>query len=399
MISYPCMRICGIYCTVPVWRICTLVLCICLGHFGALLGAEPAELVKKLGSAGFEEREQAAAALAALGPAARTAVEAGLKSPDAEIRSRCRQVLVEITEQIYRIELEAIEADPAAKQEFNLPGWKFFKQHIGHDRVAREIFVGMYRAESQLMRSLEDDPQALAERLDQRLYELNVGNTRQLSYQTVTALVFASLQPNIVPSPDALTLMQQYANNNLPLRTAAGSGPKAEPLQKLLTQWIEQTATGAHASSGVSVAMFYKLKGGLKPALEVLAQQANAPLTMCTAALCVARFGDKSHVPALEALLTNEAAYQFAVANQPVAVQVRDAALAGLLHLTGQDLKAYGFEKAEPNATYVYTVSSLYFADSAARDAALKKWNEWKAANPDKLNQDKPDKPNPDKLN
>jgi hypothetical protein len=54
-------------------------------------------------------------------------------------------------------------------------------------------------------------------------------------------------------------------------------------------------------------------------------------------------------------------------------------ALAVLVHLTGQDLKEYGYERAAEHPQYGYNLATLTFPDDAARQKALAKWKAWRA--------------------
>ena len=60
---------------------------------------------------------------------------------------------------------------------------------------------------------------------------------------------------------------------------------------------------------------------------------------------------------------------------------LQDVALAGLLHLTEQDLQDYGFEEVRPHPTYLFTPGSIGFPDEESRAAALEKWRRWAAEN------------------
>ena len=63
--------------------------------------------------------------------------------------------------------------------------------------------------------------------------------------------------------------------------------------------------------------------------------------------------------------------------------QIRDVALAILLHMTDQNLREYGFPSAQPYGETAFQEGALGFADPAAREAALRKWARWRADHPD----------------
>jgi len=48
-----------------------------------------------------------------------------------------------------------------------------------------------------------------------------------------------------------------------------------------------------------------------------------------------------------------------------------------LVRLTGQNLKDYGFRRAQETRIMYLNPASLGFATQSERDAALKKWYDW----------------------
>ncbi|MBI1902994.1 MAG: hypothetical protein HYS13_17995 [Planctomycetia bacterium] len=340
-----------------------------------------AQLVKQLGDASFLQREKAAAELARLGGAARKAVEEGLASKDPEVRERCRALADHIEKRDYLARLDALEQDIHNDKDPNVPGWKQFKDWFGDDRALRGVFAGMHRAEPELMRRLDGPPEALTEMIESRAAELSSDRqVRSISFQTTTALLFASLQKDAKPSADALGYLQGFVNDR-EFRANWASGERGEFLGRVLARWIGHTADTAPPGPAVYIALSYGLKEGVKPALKLIDQPAGQPSYLCYAALCVARFGDKSHLAAIEGLLQHEGSVAFGTVNGQVNVQVRDVALAALVQLTGQKLDAYGFEKPEKDSATLYKLPSLLLSDTA-RDAALTKWRDWREKNP-----------------
>ena len=64
--------------------------------------------------------------------------------------------------------------------------------------------------------------------------------------------------------------------------------------------------------------------------------------------------------------------------------QIRDVALAAILHLAKQDLKDYGFDRAQPNSNTVFHANSLGFESDEQREHAIDAWREFSdAANVD----------------
>jgi hypothetical protein len=101
------------------------------------------------------------------------------------------------------------------------------------------------------------------------------------------------------------------------------------------------------------------------------------PHTRQYAVLVVAKFGANLHLPLLEPLLADDSPLAVRQVNgRQVTTQLCDVALAGLVHLSGQELKAFGFNRVQINPPFLYSISTLGFEEPERRAAALKKWRE-----------------------
>lgn len=98
-----------------------------------------AKLVEQLGATEFADREAAQKKLRELGVKANSALRAGLKSEDPEVRNRSAKLLSEIRK-------DALEAfvkgfDPAKEQQPDHPVWKHFVAIAGDSLASRELFA------------------------------------------------------------------------------------------------------------------------------------------------------------------------------------------------------------------------------------------------------------------
>jgi hypothetical protein len=115
------------------------------------------------------------------------------------------------------------------------------------------------------------------------------------------------------------------------------------------------------------------------------------------ALLVVGKFGGPADIDRLESLLIDSAVcaqQQLAAPAAEVAkndqskaspakseiveTQIRDVALAVMIHITGQKLADFGFTRAQPNPTILFNTASLGFANTDEREAALAKWQAWR---------------------
>ena len=126
------------------------------------------------------------------------------------------------------------------------------------------------------------------------------------------------------------------------------------------------------------LAMRYDLREALVPAADMLRDQGGHAHMRQYALLVVGRFGTREHLALLERQLSDTAVCMNAtVNNQRVQVEVRDVALAVLVHLTDQNLSAYGLGGARTDSKMLFHTHTLGFSDDDEREKAQRKWQAW----------------------
>jgi hypothetical protein len=105
------------------------------------------ELVRRLGSDFYREREEAQAQLAKLGRVARQALaEAVAGDPDPEIRLRASRLLPKASADDLKARIDTFLADTAGKYDHDLPGLKTFRKGVGTDEKARALYVEILKS-------------------------------------------------------------------------------------------------------------------------------------------------------------------------------------------------------------------------------------------------------------
>jgi hypothetical protein len=105
------------------------------------------ELVRRLGSDSYREREEAQAQLAKLGRVARVALaEAVAADPDPEIRLRASRLLPKASADDLKARIDTFLADAGGKYEHDLPGLKTFRKTVGTDEKARALYVEILKS-------------------------------------------------------------------------------------------------------------------------------------------------------------------------------------------------------------------------------------------------------------
>ncbi len=183
----------------PVLLSLLVVLLVALGARGQESPSAEA-LVQRLGDPEPAVREAAAVALRKLDRAAIVHLEAGLKSPDAEIRRVCADLLEAIrTDRGPRVEAFLAGTDPKDEP---FPGWAAFKERAGDDRVARLAYYEMYQRDRALFEKLQKNPKQVAGQAAELCTALWGRGGRPRQGQTradhvYMALLAASLEPKL----------------------------------------------------------------------------------------------------------------------------------------------------------------------------------------------------------
>ncbi len=350
---------------------------------------EATDLVRQLGDESFEARQRATLRLARLGLPAKAALLVGLKSDDAEVRTRCRRVLAIVLDLDLKSRIEAFAADRDGKQQHDLPGWERYQQLVGNSATTRELFVEMQRSESDLLEAQAAAPdqvgplmQARCEQLQQRAFGGNHAQRGQISLGSVAALFFVSTHPDVTVSDQMISYLHTFSYQQS-VQGAMRDAEQAVPIKKLIGAWIAKPSGSPNAYQNFMLALQFDLREGLAPALAMLRDGGAQPHIAQYALLLIGKFGSRADMAVVTPLLTDENLLgSLSINNKEVRTELRDVALAVAVHVTGQDLGAFGFEHLQKNPQMVFQPMTAGFSTPAKREAAFKKWNEWLAAQP-----------------
>ncbi len=342
---------------------------------------DPAALVRRLGEEKFAAREQAAEQLRKLGKAAATALQAGLKHPDTEVRERCRALLEEIGGDDREERVKAFLADTDDKQP--LPGWQRFVEAAGKTPEARRSFAAVYRAGGDLLEAVEKSPAEVRDHLTARCTALAPALITPGPDDPVLAEAEALL---LVATDDRVTLGVPAFNalcTGLEVLANRAAFKKRflqdAPSRKLLLAFVQRRWDGPQQERALALALAFELKETADGAVGLALSRDLPGPTRGWALLVAGQFGTKEHAGRLEPLLGDTTAVgSKSLGPTTLRAEVRDVALAAVIRLAGRQPADYGFPylQALPGIKTLPTPACLGFADAAGRDAAFKKWKE-----------------------
>ncbi len=351
------------------------------------------QLVRQLGDASYEARQQATRQLFKMGLPVKDVLLEGSKDRDPEVRRRCRELLPAVLEADRLARIDAFIADKEGKKEHDLPCWRRFRQVVGDGPAARKLFVEMQKGEGcTFLIDVEKDPghagdlcYARCQQMQEKLYGrfrtgISPADHTPVTLAEMAAVMLVASDPKVqMPNFSSYMvgnfLYQQVARNAL-------TGNKPTPFRKLTLAWIErQLGDDNGLQYALNMAVNLELKECLDIAVRAAKEKKVKGQGLGAVLTTIGKMGGKEHLPLIEAQLSDTTVIgNFGINRGSGTTEVRDAALAMLVHMTKQSHKDYGFLFAEANAGLMFNAVFLGFSNQAERDKAHRKWKEWKAA-------------------
>ncbi len=369
--------------------------------------AQIAQWIEQLGHESYQVREQASAELARAGLAAADALKAALRHPDLEIRRRARWILAQVLEADHRQRLEKFLADPTGSPEHSLPLWRRYRELVGHDEGARKLFAAMQRAEGALLEAVEVGGSAAVESVRARLQQLiqRMQLPSPIPYQpslgTSAAFLFVTSLPELELPVDLAETHYIYNLVHQQGFQQLLQGPdtaERAAARRLLGLWILRPLGPQAVQTGLlhnrlQLALQHRMPEGLVLAVELLeAKEKVKPHGyMYGQAVCaLGLLGGKTYAEHLVPLLEDShECVRIGMNNKQISVEVRDVALAWLVHLTDQKHADYGmpeagreFERLRQMPQYYPNFTAFRYSEGAHREEAIKKMKVWLVEHP-----------------
>jgi hypothetical protein len=332
------------------------------------------ELIRRMGSDVYREREDAQAELTKMGRRARQAIaEAVSTDADPEIRLRCSRLLPKATADDLKARIDTFLADTESKYEHDLPGLKTFRKQLGTTEKARglyveilkspynmDMFAAMDRGETEGGRAISDRRSAMWNDLQHR--PVPVGGKpfvpKQPSLPDIAALLLAEtvIASDNIPKTGVWTwvngtqFVQQQASMNALNNTGAAH---ADTYKVLVGQWLgtrndpQELTNLAYQLGNAPLRQF---KEALPLLRRIILTEAVQGYAKGQALNALMQQRGKEELPFLKTLLTNDNIVQqvwFGKPNGQAEMHsclMKDVALAYLISQAGGNIKDYGFE-------------------------------------------------------
>ena len=307
------------------------------------------------------------------------AVRRGTEHADPEVRFRSRQILRAIRHLERQRLISAFIAGLDVETASELPGWVEYKALVGDGQEARALYVmQMLEAEWVFLDAIfQNDATLSGAMLASRCRSLRLSlPQRPISIGSIAALMFVAARDGVDLSNQGYLMTLCYRNSDFDRAMRAGSYRNS--LRRLVGALVGRDSTDALMTQRLSFALQYDLSEGVIPARRVLGDRLGQAHDRQYAILVLTKLGEDKDLTLIRGMLDDVGvvASQRRVNNVRITTQVRDIALAALIHKTDGKFGEYGLPSVTRSTTTVLQTQHIGFATETARERAIAKWRE-----------------------
>ena len=346
-------------------------------HAGSVSAEKsPEELVQQLGDAKFVNRQLASEELTRRGLAALEAVRNGTESSDGEIRYRSKSVLRAIRhlerERLINAFIAGLEVEAAEE----LPGWNDFQRLAGESEQDRSLYVQILESEWAFLDAVYQSDRTLASSLlSNRCQTLKaMQNRKPVTIGNLAAVLLVASREDVDLTNQTSLISLLYSNSDLD--RAMRIGTYRVGLRNLLGAFIGKPTIDRTLVQRLNFSLRYNVPEGAVPARIVLADRLGMPHDRQYSILVLAKLGEEIDEELIAGMLDDSGlvASHHRINNKQITTQVRDIALATLIHKSGEDFKDYGMANVSLNSMSVLNQATVGFTNDEAREEAITKW-------------------------
>jgi hypothetical protein len=350
-----------------------------------------ARLVEQLGDRHFSVRERSMQDLFKIGLPAVRELQRAQDHVDREVRSRAQRALDEIARRDRPRRLALLTSGSALGELelnhalFGIPGFDKLIHISGDTSETRRMLAMALRVNWEL---IEDSSRKDIDTL--RLIEMSCAQARSIEArqntgvrpETIVAIVTSSmLRDQPLPDRTAIqvySLLSQMNRSSTSLSISDQPAWEQESFRRLVGAFVLEADGPTAIYQGLKTSMEHELPEGLDSAERIVKGGYTLPHIRQFAILALARFGDQTHVRDLQLLLQDEDVCFTRRRSSDRAqfeCQVRDLAMAAILHLVGRDPRKFGFRHIQSSENYVFQPHTVGFDSLENREAAFARFH------------------------
>jgi hypothetical protein len=307
-----------------------------------------------------------------------------------------------------RAKVACFLADVDAKYDHSLPGWNKFKEVVGNDKPARELFAEVLKMQdmNDLLLASELPPNELSQVLNNHFINIQrrmngqfVGKRGGISNaqpSTAEIIVLGFLESVYDDNQVVMNYNYGYSITNYLYQPDIqnsmmnrGNSKYAPIIRKVMTRWLETRVSGQGAQMAMNFAQNWQMNKDIPKyaarVLEAETFQQNWWAKINALTVIAQRSEAKQYLPSIMKVFDDNTVIQQpfpgAAPQQANTITLGDFAFGIALTITGQAHKDY--DMGTLNNSYKYSQNNYFFKDeekSKAEDkrkAAMKKWDAW----------------------
>ncbi len=343
------------------------------------------DLIRQLGAERFSERESATAELIEAGISVVHDLQQALEHPDREIRRRAKHAIAEIARldrprrlALFRRGVPSTQ-DPALPQ-FGIPGMDLMFAIAGDTADSRKLLTSALQRDWDFCEAVLQPNPRWTRLVDTKCAELRSHPFRSSGQtpsqgEVVAILLGAVNNPSAISDSTAIAVYSLVSQLDLSSWNQVDTGIWSSPAFRRLIGELIICCDGPTATyQGLNMSLRFNLPEGLQAAERVLRDSQSLPFVRQYAILAIARFGNPDHVVDLHRLIDDKQvcfSRRTTLRHSNFECQVRDLALASMLHLLGRDPRQFGFVHLQRSDSYVFQPHTVGFETDDDRKLAL----------------------------
>ncbi len=345
------------------------------------LSASFVKLVGQLDHQAFHARSSAADALVTAGTSSAADVAArvnealrqGLLHPSLEVRIAIGEIKREIEQIRLDRQLSCLLNPRCDTASICLPGWRHFSVSAGDDMAARRVYALTFSRFPYELHALETGSfQRNAGRHAGKIDAYRLPPEDAVGWTTLLLLDISGPKSHVPDRSSRLAM----ALGNLAMGPKTGGAPYAIVLERLIDRWLRTHKDNCTTRERLLIAMRYGCNGLAAELCEqILSDPSASPSCQVTALLSASTLGrgdiELQTRMRLDDDRTAHVWQLIASRKTKIRTQVRDVALALLLHHHGVDPRLAGFDELQADPLLLFRDHSLGFPDEASRQKSF----------------------------
>ena len=341
-----------------------------------------ADLISRLDHDSFLTREKARQQLIQIALEVGTDdLRRGLTHEAMEVRLATREIIHAVQQKTAEQQLAKFTNPNVPARQLKSHGWLRFSSSAGTDMHARRTFAALARRHPLFSRGtpiVGQDGEAIVDP-----FRLSGDDSDRWTILLSEHITSNRDQPSARVVTQSARIAMALSNPSLGPKLPSRRHPSTTVIERLISTWLQESNPAHHCPrTRLMIAARYHCDDrAIEICERVFADTRSSPSSVVTAMLVATKLnpGEIDHVNTIDHVIANYTAdtrtahvwQVIADRKTKIRTQVRDVAMALMLHRQNLDPRTFGFEHLEADPLLGFRDHSLGFADEPSRQATL----------------------------